>query len=62
MYCNVARGHDRQRCGPQARFWEARRYPAWVWTIGSIGAGLVITIAYIALLRWGLPALARLFV
>jgi hypothetical protein len=59
MYCNTARGHDRARWGPQARFWEARRYPAWVRTIGSMGAGLIIITAYIAFLRWGLPALTR---
>ena len=52
MYCDGARRRDRDRCGPQARFWEARDYPAWVWTIGSMGTGLVISIAYITLVRW----------
>jgi hypothetical protein len=52
MPCNAARGGDRERCGPQARFWEARHYPAWVWMMGSVGAGLIITITYIAFLRW----------
>src|ERR1700758_2488179 len=52
MFCDVARGYDREHCGPHARFWEARRYPAWFWMIGSVGAGLIITITYIAFLRW----------
>ena len=51
MYCNSARTYERERCGPQARFWEARRYPAWVWVAGSIIAGVVILAAYIAFLR-----------
>ena len=60
LACNSARGHDRDRCGPQARFWEARHYPPWVWMIGSVGAGLIIIIAYIAIayiafLRWVPP-------
>jgi hypothetical protein len=33
-------------------FGEARGYPAWIWMIGSAGAGLIITITYIAFLRW----------
>jgi hypothetical protein len=52
MSCNAARGNDRERCGLQARFWEARGYLAWIWMIGSAGAGLIITITYIAFLRW----------
>jgi len=48
MYSNAARGNDRERCGPQARFWEARSYPAWVWMIGVFGAGLTIIVAYMA--------------
>jgi hypothetical protein len=52
MSCNTARRNDRERCGPQARFWEARGYPAWIWMIGSAGAGLIITLTYIAFLRW----------
>jgi hypothetical protein len=55
MYFNTARRHDRERRGPQARFWEARRYPAWFWKIGSMGAGLVIMIAYVGVLRYVLP-------
>jgi hypothetical protein len=51
MSCNAARGKDRERCGPQARFWEARDYPAWVWKVGVVGAGLASTIAYIVFLR-----------
>ena len=52
MCCDWARLDDHERRGPQARFWQARGYPPWVWTIGSIGTGLVMTIAYIALVRW----------
>jgi hypothetical protein len=52
MSCNTARGKDRERCGPHARFWEARSYPAWVWRIGVVGAGLTLIVAYMALLRW----------
>lgn len=48
MYYNSARTYEREHCGPQARFWEARRYPAWVWMVGSITAGSIITVAYIA--------------
>lgn len=59
MYCNTARGSDRERCGPQARFWEARRYPAWGWPIGSMGTGVIIVIAYIAFLEWGLDAIVQ---
>ena len=61
MACNSARGHDRDRCGPQAHFWEARRYPPWVWMIASVGAGLIIIIAYIACF-WDLPGVVRPFV
>ncbi len=61
MYCNVARVHGRERCGPQACFWEARAYPAWAWTIGSVSAGLTVTVAYVAFLRWAMPLVARLF-
>jgi hypothetical protein len=52
MSCNDARGRDRERCGPQARFWEVRGYPAGVWRIGVVGAGLTSTIAYIVFLHW----------
>lgn len=52
MSCNAARGNDRARCGPQARFWEARSYPAWVWRVAVVSAGLTIIMAYMAFLRW----------
>jgi hypothetical protein len=62
MHCNSARGYDREHCGPQARFWEARSYPPWVWTVASMGIGAILTAAYIAFLRWGIPPIAvRLF-
>jgi hypothetical protein len=62
MSCNTARGRDRERCGPQARFWEARGYPAWVWMVGTVGIGLIITITYVAFLHWGIPPFVRPFV
>jgi len=62
MHCNSARFRDKDRCGPQARFWEARDYPAWVWMAGSMIAGVVILTAYIAFLRWGFDDLIRLII
>jgi hypothetical protein len=62
MYCNSVRIYERERCGPQARFWEARGYPAWVWMVGTIGIGLIVTITYVAFLRWGLPPFVQRFV
>jgi hypothetical protein len=53
MYCNSARTYRGERCGSQARFWEARRYPAWLWIAGSMTAGSLAIVAYIALLRYG---------
>jgi hypothetical protein len=55
MDCNWARSSDRDnKCGPQARYWEARTYPAWLWPAGSTAAGFVLFVAYIALLYFGL--------
>jgi hypothetical protein len=52
-YCTVARSSDyNERCGPRARYWEARRYPAWLWTLGSATAGGAVGIAYFGFLFW----------
>src|SRR5262249_6490432 len=57
MSCNTARlgGVDEKRCGTQARFWEARRYPSWLWTAGSMMVGALTVVAYIAFVRVAIP-------
>jgi hypothetical protein len=52
LSCNATHSRNRGQCGPQARFWEAQRYPASVWMIGSVSAGATLTVAYIAFLCW----------
>lgn len=53
MNCNTARGRDYdERCGPQARYWQARTYPAWLWTAAPIAIGLVLIAGYAEFWRW----------
>jgi hypothetical protein len=52
MSCNTARsGAYDERCGPQARYWQARTYPAWLWAAGPVILGAAGLAAYAALLR-----------
>jgi hypothetical protein len=49
--CNNARSSDyAERCGPQAWYWEARSWPAWLWNAAPVAISLVVTIGYIAFL------------
>ena len=48
--------HRAQRClrralRPQARYWQARTYPAWLWAAGPVILGAAGLAAYAALLR-----------
>jgi len=57
MTCNTA-GQWPRAVRTAGTVLGARPYPAWFWTIGSIGVGLIITVTYIAFLAYGLPPLA----
>jgi hypothetical protein len=53
MDCNWARSSDyNEKCGPQARYWEARPYPAWLWPVGPVAIGLALVIGYVEFLRY----------
>jgi hypothetical protein len=39
---------DNDRCGPEARYWQARRISARVWMIGLANLGHVLAIVYFA--------------
>src|SRR5262249_18404111 len=49
--CDVARNDSYgDRCGPHARYWEARRYPRWVWVAGAMIVGSILLGGYFAFL------------
>jgi hypothetical protein len=51
MDCNSARSLNDKHCGPQARYFAARRYPHWLWPVGSILAGsLAIATCFLLLM------------
>jgi hypothetical protein len=52
MDCNSARRLNDQHCGPQARHFAARGYPAWLWPAGSIIVGAVAVAACFLLLMF----------
>jgi hypothetical protein len=53
MSCNTARSYSAgEYCGNQARYWEARGYPAWLWTAGPIGMGIALLLGYVAFLHF----------
>jgi hypothetical protein len=61
MDCHSARQDDGQ-CGPRAHHFAARRYPYWLWPIGSIIIGSMIAAGFclllVVLFQHGLPARA----
>ncbi len=52
MSCDTARAahYLDTSCGPEARHWQARDYPRWLWTAGPIALGTVLTAVYFAAL------------
>jgi hypothetical protein len=53
MDCNSARRYnDDTHCGPQAKHFAARGYPAWLWPVGSIIGGFVAVAAFFLLLMF----------
>jgi hypothetical protein len=67
MDCHSARQDDGQ-CGPRAHHFAARRYPYWLWPIGSIiigsliatGLCLVLVVLFQNDLDWATQASFRL--
>jgi hypothetical protein len=52
MSCSEARGRrwgrgDDGRCGPEARYFLARRWPVWLVTAAWVGLGHAVAIAYL---------------
>jgi hypothetical protein len=52
MYCSAARSNAYgERCGPEARYFAPRTYPAWLWPAGAMTSGIAIVAAYVVFLR-----------
>ena len=50
MDCNWARSSDyyNEKCGPRARYWQARTYPWWMWYTMPIAIGALLMLGYAA--------------